>query len=459
MSETRSSTMAIPDLDTLAAEAVRHLQALLRCQTVNLPGNEYLAVDYLRSQLEQEAGIEIRILEPAPGRQSIWARVRGSGAQRPLLLLSHTDVVPVERDHWTVDPFSGEIHNGYIYGRGAADMKQMTAMELTLLLHMARQVREGGPLPGRDIILLAVADEERSGTWGMRWVVENMPELVDAEYALNEGGGFAFELGGQRLYVCETAQKGCAHITLRASGTPGHGSVPHNDNAIARLARAIRRLHTTPLPMHVTPTTRTFLQALAATQTRARGLLLQQVLNPALSEMILKGLEPGIANPLRAMLHNTASPTILQAGTAGAINVIPSEATVQLDGRNIPGQTPEAFEREIRNRIADPKIAITLEQEKPGHELPSATPLFTALNAAIAAADPGASVVPYLLPAVSDSSYLAARGVICYGFIPTRPEPGLPSPHELAHGHDERVSVANIQFGMQVLTRTLMQLT
>lgn len=434
--------------EALVQEAKRHLQALLRRDTTNPPGNEELAAVYIREQLVAE-GIEARLIEPAPGRVSVWARLPGTGIARPLLLVSHTDVVPIERDQWHTDPFGGVERDGFIYGRGAVDMKGMLAMELTLFLHFTRQAHNTNQRLGRDLLLLSVADEEVSSQNGMAWIIEHVPELVDAEYALNEGGGMGVDFGNQRIYLCETAQKGSMHITLRAKGAPGHASIPHGDNAIARLARALTRVTSAPLPMHVIPTARHLIQFLAATQSQPRRSLLLQVMNPLLSERVL-GLLPDqdTANALRATLHSTASPTLLQAGTA--LNVIPGEATAQLDCRIIPGETVETLTAELRQRIHDPKVIVEANSLSPGYEMQT-TALFTAIQHGIAAQEPGALVAPYLFPAMSDSRFLAPRGVTPYGFVPHRPEPGVPPVQSLAHGHDERVSIANLEFGLKVL--------
>lgn len=442
--------------EALVHEAKRHLQELLRCNTTNPPGNEERAAAYLRTQLETE-GLESRLIEPAPGRVSVWARLPGNGTVRPVLLVSHTDVVPVEVDHWHTDPFGGDERDGFIYGRGAVDMKDMLAMELTLFLHFARRARATGQPLGRDLLLLSVADEEVGGRHGMAWIVDHLPELVDAEYALNEGGGMGVDIGKQRLYLCEMAQKGAMHITLRAEGTPGHASIPHGDNAIARLARALIRITSAPLPMHVIPTTRRFLHLLASTQSQPRRSLLLQVMNPVLSERVLARFpDQNTANALRAMLHSTASPTLLQAGTAR--NVLPTEATAHMDCRIIPGQTVETLTAELRRRIRDPRVAVEAGTFTPGYEL-HPTALFSAIEHAITAQEPGALVAPYLFPAVSDSRFLAPRGITAYGFVPHRPEPSVPPIQALAHGHDERVSVANLEFGLKVLYAVIEELS
>ncbi|TMC16835.1 MAG: M20/M25/M40 family metallo-hydrolase, partial [Chloroflexi bacterium] len=371
----RLITMLTTELNwsALTNEAVRHLQELIRCNTTNPPGNEAQAIAYIRQWLTAE-GIEAREVSPVPGRPSLWARLPGNGSKRPLLLLSHVDVVPVEREHWTMDPFGGEIRNGYIYGRGAVDMKGMTAKQLTLFLHLARAAHETGQALDRDLLLLAVADEEQHGTHGMAWIAKHAPELIDAEYALNEGGGFALAFGGKRIYVCATAEKGRAEVTLRATGLPGHGAVPHQHNAIARLARAIHRLTLAPLPLHITATMRDFIAAVATTQPQPKRTLVPQLLSPFFSEAALRAMPETTANALRAMLHNTASPTMLQAGQA--TNVIAGEAVAQLDGRLIPGQTVASFTEELRKRINDPAVTVSVDLIALGHEDRAATSLF-----------------------------------------------------------------------------------
>ena len=386
----RSTMNESMDLEALAGEALRHLQALLRCNTTE---SEAAAIAYLREQLAAE-GIDSRIIEPTPSRPSLWARLPGDGAKRPLLLLSHVDVVPVEREQWTMDPFGGGIRDGYIYGRGAIDMKGMLAKQLTLFLHFARCTRQPGQRLQRDLLLLSVADEEHGGTHGMQWIAEHEPGLfAPAEFALNEGGGFAFDLGSKRLYVCEVAQKGIAPVTLRARGTPGHGAVPHHGtSAIARLARAIGRVESGPLPLHMTAAMRQFVAAIAATQSPIQRAIVRQLGNPLFSQAVLR-LMP-TPNALRAMLCNTAVPTVIRAGEA--INVVPGEATALLDGRLLPGQTGEMFAAELRRRIADAQVEVQVEVGLLGYEQSAQTPLFSALEAAIAAHDPGALVVPYL---------------------------------------------------------------
>ncbi len=437
-------------------ETVLRLQNLLRINTINPPGNEDVAAAYLKQQFS-EAGIENAIVEPFPRRASIWARLKGNGKKKPLLLVSHLDVVPVEQEKWKVDPFGGEIIDSMIYGRGAIDMKQMTAMQVTLLLYFAQLQKEHQYILDRDLIFLAVADEECGGDAGMQWIIQNKPEWIAAEFALNEGGGSGVQLGAKRIYPCEAAQKGPFPVTLRVTGEPGHGSIPHQNNALAILSRAVHRVAAKPLPLHITNTSRQFFARIAQTQRQPQQQLLRLATNPVLANSVHAVLpDQNLANVFRAMTHNTASPTVMRAGQAH--NVIPSEASVLLDCRLIPGQNQNDIKRELRERIRDPRVHIEVGDGLPGYEFSSKTPVFAAIERAIAQEDSEGAVAPYLFPAVSDSRFLARAGVTCYGFIPHKPEAGVPPIQLLAHGHDERISIANVEFGLRVLFRTLLEM-
>ncbi|MCL4424254.1 MAG: M20/M25/M40 family metallo-hydrolase, partial [Firmicutes bacterium] len=238
-------------------EATGHLSRLIQFDTTNPAGNELPAAHYLAEVLRSE-GLEPVVVEPAPGRGSVIARLKGTGEKPPLLLLSHLDVVPAVREGWRRDPFGGEVADGEIWGRGALDCKGLTAawLELVLLLK-----RTGHPLQ-RDVIFAATADEEMGGTWGVKWLSENRFDLIQAEYALNEGGGSAFRIGQQTYYTYQTAEKAICWVRLRARGTGGHASIPLPDNALVYLAKAISALGTRRLPVHVTPTTPDFINAL-----------------------------------------------------------------------------------------------------------------------------------------------------------------------------------------------------
>lgn len=428
----------------IADLAVQYLRDLIRFDTSNPPGNELPAAQYIADVLRQE-GLEPVVLESSPGRGNVVARLRGSGSDGALLLMSHLDVVPADPKEWEHPPFAAEVANGYIWGRGAVDTKQLTAMELAILVHLKR---EGVPLR-RDIVLAATADEEMGGTQGMGWLVQNHPELVECQYAINEGGGFGAQVGGRSFYVCQTGEKGVCWMKLTARGTPGHGSLPRANNAVAKLCAAVARLAQARLPMHRTVTVERLVHHLAATQKFPASLLLPLMLNPLFEGPILRQAEKQseIAAVLRATLHNTVSPTMLQAGQKA--NVIPSEASATVDGRLIPGQQPEDLLREIRPYIGDEIEVEILGRSKP-YESDPASPLFDLFQQVLNEYDPGCTLAPFLVPGATDGRFLAVKGVKVYGFSPTKQEPGW-AVLELAHARNERISLANMEFGTKVL--------
>ncbi|MEO7020239.1 MAG: M20/M25/M40 family metallo-hydrolase, partial [Ktedonobacteraceae bacterium] len=270
---TTANTSTPLDWNAINEEVIMHLRNLLRLDTRNPPGNEILAAHYLRDVLEKE-GFECVIVGPSPERASLITRLKGDGSEPPLLLMSHTDVVAVEPDKWSHDPFGAEIADGFLYGRGALDMKNMVTMELMSMLLLKRS---GVPLK-RDVIYMAEADEETGGQQGAGWVVEHYPELIRAEYALNEGGGSGMEINGQLYYTVQTAEKGSARFKIRTTGTPGHGSVPHNDNAIVKLAELLSKVRDTQPPTHFTATVRGYIEGIASTQPPELAAALRAVL-------------------------------------------------------------------------------------------------------------------------------------------------------------------------------------
>src|SRR5216684_3286126 len=325
-------------------ETITRVRDLLRLDTRNPPGNEVRAAEYLRALFEAE-GISGEIVGPAKDRGTFIARLAGDGSAPPLLLMSHTDVVAVEPEKWTHDPFAAEIADDFIYGRGALDMKHMVTMELMTMLLLKRV---GVPLK-RDVIFMAAADEEVGGHNGAGWVAQNRPELIQAEYALNEGGGIAFEINGHRYYTVQTAEKGAARFRLRTTGKPGHGSMPHDENAILKLAEVIGRLRNHQPPAHFSASFRGFVTGIASAQPPEVAQMILAILaseDTADAAIDALPMDDLLKIELRAMAHNTIAPTLLQAGSQ--INVIPSEAEVSLDARILPGWTTEMFLEEIR---------------------------------------------------------------------------------------------------------------
>jgi len=426
-------------------EAVSLLRQLIRFDTTNPPGNELPAAQWLAGVLKRE-GLEPTILESRPGRANLVARVKGDGAAAPLLLFSHLDVVAAEAEHWTHPPFAADLADGCVWGRGALDMKAATITELMALLLLRRQ----GRVLKRDLIFAAVADEETGGDWGAAWLVQNHPDLLRGEIAVNEMGGFNLDLGGRRVYTIGVAEKGMCWMKMRAVGDPGHGSMPHRHNAVVHLATAVSKLGQTEMPMHVTPPVRDFILGIARALPAVQGRVFRQLLNPRLSARVIGSLirDERTGRAMAAMLRNTVTPTRLRAGEK--INVIPSTAEAELDGRLLPGQRPEDLIREIR-AVVGPGVQIEIVRADP---MPPVAPFpggaFAQMAEAIRQHDPTGIVVPYLMPAVSDSRHLAKLGIHCYGFTPLRVPPGFPVAR-LAHGHDERVPVDGLGWGIRVL--------
>ncbi|MGH2594043.1 MAG: M20/M25/M40 family metallo-hydrolase [Anaerolineae bacterium] len=434
-------------LDAIRDEAVRHLQALLRIDTTNPPGNELAAAEYLAGVLRGE-GYDPIVLEAAPRRGNLIARYAGDGSAAPLLLYSHTDVVPAEPGKWQHPPFAGEIADGSVWGRGALDMKGMVIMELMTLLLLKRN----GDALRRDVIYAATADEEIDSDVGAGWLVTQRPDLVRAEYGLSEFGGYSMHIAGRRFYPVMTAEKGVCWMKIRAHGRPGHGSVPQDDNAVLELARAIDRVAGRPLPLHVTPTAAEFIRRVADALDRPHSIRLRALLNPITHHIAATRMPgDGLGEGLRASLHNTVSPTQLTAGLT--TNVIPSEAEATLDGRLLPGFDCDSFLAELRPRLGD-RIEISIDHFSPPLEVPADTPLFRAIESNLRRRDPGGIVVPYMLSGATDAKLFSQLGIRCYGFSPLKLRPDEPF-DRLIHAHDERLSIDALSFGVQVLYETV----
>jgi acetylornithine deacetylase/succinyl-diaminopimelate desuccinylase-like protein len=431
--------------------ATHFLQELIRIDTTNPPGNELPAAEYIAGLLRKE-GLQPAVLESAPGRGSVVVRLCQHeslsdcrGAQDALLLMSHLDVVPADAGEWTHPPFAAEVADGYVWGRGACDTKGLTAVQLALLITLKR---DGTPLR-RDIVFAATADEETGGECGMAWLVRHHPHLLDCRFAINEGGGFGLKVGGKHLYLVQTGEKGVCWMRLTVTGTPGHGSMPREDNAIARLCTALARMSRAHLPQHRTVIADRLVRSVANAQRFQDGVKTRLLLNPLIEPLIQSRVRESsqVGSSIAATLRNTVSPTVLRAGSK--TNVIPGEATAEVDGRLMPGQTPQDLLREIRPYIGDDVRVDFLTQSK-GYESDPASPLFDVFQQVLSEHDPGSVAVPYIVPGGTDGRFLAERDVKVYGFHPLRQEPGI-NMLEMAHARDERISVANLEFGTAVL--------
>jgi acetylornithine deacetylase/succinyl-diaminopimelate desuccinylase-like protein len=427
-------------------ETVTNLVRLIQADTVNPPGNELPAILVIKDILEK-AGMSqdaFQVVESEPNRVNLVARIKGDGSERPLLLSGHLDVVPVERERWSRDPFGGEVIDGVVWGRGALDMKGFLAMYLQIFLDLYRQKI---PLK-RDIILAAIADEEAGFTHGSQFLVEQHRELIDAEYAFTEGGALTYYFGKTKLYPIQVAEKGVCWLQARAYGKPGHGSIPHSDNAVFTLAQAIDKLgQAGHLPVHLSPT---FLKMLDAAGSQIRsplGSLTKLLHSPLLMSLLLSRLKGDSRNILRALVTNTISPTILRAGSK--VNVIPSVAEVDIDCRLVPGQTPEDVKREI-HQIVGEKIELDTVYTTSGAEFSTETPLFKLMERKTRQMDPSGLVIPMLMPGATDACEYQNAGIKVYGFTPGILPPGMPI-MQMAHGHDERIPISFIESGLPVL--------
>lgn len=430
------------DWDRTHEEAMGHLRALLRIDTTNPPGNEIEAARYVAAVLEQE-GIPSTILESGPGRANLVARLDGGDADGALLLTAHLDVVPAEPEHWTHPPFEAEIADGYVWGRGAIDMKNMAVYGLMSLL-MAK--RTGLPLQ-HDLALVCVADEEAGCFEGSRWMVANHPELLRGRYALNELGGFTVHLGGERLYPIQLACKGFAWVRMTARGEPGHGSMPHEKNAVVRLARALQRVDEKLMPFHLHPVMDRFMEEAGRALGFPASLVLKAATKSGLSNFVLQKVlpDPERRKVFLASLHNTANPTGLQAGYKE--NVVPSSASATLDCRMLPGFTTAQLMEELRAVVGD-EVELEVMREGPPSETDGDTEMYRLLETVLKEQDPGCRVAPYLVVGFTDAIAYQDLGIQTYGFTPIRLPPDLAFA-SLYHGHDERIPVEGFRWGLE----------
>ncbi|WP_262286151.1 M20/M25/M40 family metallo-hydrolase [Micromonospora sp. MA102] len=425
-------------------EVVDLCRDLLRIDTTNTGDNdtsvgERRAAEYVAEKLA-EVGVDAELIESAPGRANLVARIRGTDPGRDALLVhGHLDVVPADPDEWSVHPFSGEIRDGYLWGRGAIDMKDFDAMVLAVV----RGWQRAGVRPSRDIVLAFTADEEAGSDYGAHFLAQRHRHLFDGcTEAIGEVGGFSYSVDeSRRLYLIETAEKGIDWLRLHAKGRPGHGSMVHDDNAVTALAEAVARIGGHRFPVVMTDTVRAFLAEISD--------VLGIEIDPDDPETAIAKLGP-IANIIGATIRNTANPTRLTAGYKD--NVIPGRATATIDCRSLPGQS-EVLERQLRELVG-PDIAIEYIQRQPALETTFDGDLVEAMSAALRAEDPGALPVPYMLSGGTDAKAFSQLGIRCFGFAPLR----LPADLNfsgLFHGIDERVPLDGLQFGVRVLDRFL----
>ncbi|HTS29563.1 MAG TPA: M20/M25/M40 family metallo-hydrolase [Bryobacteraceae bacterium] len=454
---------AVPDVARLLADVIR-------IDTSNPPGNEGKLAEFLKAKLAP-LGFEIDIIPtPQAGKAHLVARWRGDGSKRPVLIASHEDVVGVEREKWTLDPFAGIIRDGYVYGRGAIDFKGGMAVFAQAVMDIARQKR---PL-ARDIIFVAEADEE-GGLYGTRYLAEKAWDKIDCEFALNEGGWIIKDASGKVQYVSiSTADKTSVSLLLRARGTSTHSSMPRPDNAIFTLARALAKLADYDTRPKLTESTRQFFLTLSEISSEPLKTHFRNLATSSDPRLIAEADKAISENTLlHAIMRNTIAPVLLNAGLRG--NIIPGSAEATINFRTIPGTTTEELIAEVKGVIQDPRVevtpasassmrvALTTEQEKAmqaqrqmarGLESPRSGALYEALVKNAKLTYPEAKVTPYLFQAGTDAFAWRSRGVPVYGIYPY---PISAQDLERMHGNDERVPIASLESGLRMITNTLLE--
>ena len=425
----------------MSHEAVELLSQYLKIDTTNPPGNEILGVAFFARIFEQE-GIAYKTYEASTGRGSIKAEIKGTGEKGTIILLNHIDVVPAKASEWSVYPFGGEVKDGFIYGRGALDMKSLGILELLAFLEVKRQ----GLTPCRDLIFLAVADEEAGGHLGVQYLLDQYPDEFQADLVLNEGGiGLDTMPANRPLFMIASAEKGICQIRLTSTGPPGHSSAPHGENALEKLVQALNRLLSGDNPIIVTPQIAEFFKHLGTEW----DFLKPYLMDGKTTTLVDALTESGVIHvpQMSAMLRNTMSLNILKSGDK--TNVIPSKAKAEIDIRLLPGTESDAFIAEVKKRLADDSIRIEFLKKSNASKSPIDTDDFATIKKVHLEHYPNALTVASLLFGASDSRFFRSKGIACYGVCPM-----LLRMEDLnrVHGIDERVSVETVIKGTQVYT-------
>ena len=434
------------DWEQIKQEASALLSKYIRVNTVNPPGNEIEGALFLKDVLVKE-GFDVEVIESATGRGNLVTVMKGTENTPPLFLLHHLDVVPAEEDKWLYPPFSGIIKDGEIWGRGALDCKSLGIMELMALVILKRQ----GFRSKRDVILLATADEEAGGKWGIEWMVKNRPELFRGGSVINEGGGPGLKTKKGRVYFCQTSEKGVCWLRLKFKGLAGHASIPHEHNCVVRMAQAIDEISHFQAPLRTTEVVERFLKGIAPEQEMMDPSEFLKLLSPEDHGKVLEKIpEQNFRNLLSALFHNTFVPTVVKGGSKS--NVIPSECYCEIDCRMLPGNKPEDIMRTVEGLT---RKFEGLEIEILDSSVPSQSPLdhelYHLLELAMRKYDPQAKLVPYMSTGASDSRYFREMGMAAYG-VQTDISPGA---LERMHGHNERISTGSLLFGIQVFREVI----
>jgi len=436
-------TLNVPE-DALQDRPLELLQRLLRFDTSNPPGNERECIEWIKGLLEA-LGCEVRILAREPERPNLIARIAGRGESPPLLLQGHVDVVAA-RGEWQHGPFDGELADGYVWGRGALDMKGGVAMMLAAFM----RAKASGARPPGDLILCLLADEEAGSPLGADFLVREHAELFDGvRYSIGEFGGFTMDVAGRRFYPIMVAEEQICWTRATVRGPAGHGSMPIRGGAMGKLGRLLQRLDSRRLPVHVTPVARSMIEAIAADVPATLAVPLKGLLVPTLTDRLLDafGERGRIFDPL---LHNTISATIVQGGEKD--NVIPDTISLSLDCRLLPGFTPEQVFAELR-ALSGVELEFEIVQHDPVSGEPEMA-MFETLAGALRELDAGAKPIPMLLPGVTDGRFFSRLGIQTYGFLPMQLPPELPF-MQLIHAPDERLPADAVEFGTRAIGRVL----
>lgn len=436
------------DWDTLGRDAVATLSRYIQFNTTNPPGNELPAAHWLADQL-RDRGVtdDVTVHEPAPGRGLVLARIPGSAPLKPLLVNHHMDVVAADPAQWTHPPFSGAVADGFVWGRGTLDTKNLGVIFLLAL----ESLRKAGARFRRPVIFLAVPDEETGGTHGMGWVMEKLADQLNPEWVWDEGGGgFKDMFGPGVMFGLTVVEKQIQHLKLIATGKPGHASMSHNDNANVTLLNALQRVLDAPRPLRINPVTRAMFRAIAPTQKFPASALLKRLDNPLALRLAAGRLQKD--NSLNAMLRDTVSLTVLRSGYK--VNVIPERAEAEIDCRLLPDTDAGEFHAWLKGRLADERIQVEItESSPPSGVAPLEGPFVDAVTAGIRRHMPEAGVFPMLVPGGTDGRYWRQRGYAAYGFAPVVMERG-----DLGrvHGIDERISGDNLLTAIKI-TRDIIE--
>lgn len=435
------------DWEAVEREAVGLLERYIAIDTTNPPGNELAAARFWREVLAAE-GITAQVFEPQPGRGVVYARLKGSGRKKPLILLHHMDVVSARAENWRTEPFAATLRDGHLHGRGAIDCKGVAVVQFLALALLKRQ----GVALERDVIFLGTGDEETGGRLGAGWFVERHAELIrDAGFMLTEGGGIRRGEDGTS-YTVSVAEKAPCWIKLTTEGAPGHGSTPRPGNAVARLLRALGNVRAYAAPIKVVPAAQAYFTALAEHEDDPAKADRYRDLERALADPDFR--RTFTANPRHdALVRNTIAPTVLRG--SDKTNVIPGRAEAELDCRLLPGEDPDRFVAMLTEVVDDPQVDVSVLLNFPAAASEADTPLFRAIAAVAARREPEARVLPSMLTGFTDAHYFRAQGIVSYGFSGIVLRAGESYG---VHGHDERVPLAGLREGIKVLVEVIREL-